>query len=76
MMVGFELGKEKVKDILRPSDSSLTVQSPWLSGRATERGIRRSEVRFLMGSLDFFFVPHTKNIFPYFFTELKTYHLS
>ena len=27
----------------------LKVESLWLSGRASERGIRRSEVRFLMG---------------------------
>ena len=39
-------------------------------GRASERGIRESEVRFLVMSQNFFFVP--KNIFPYFFTELKT----
>ena len=29
----------------------------WLSDRASERGIRRSEVRFLMGIQNFFFVP-------------------
>ena len=29
------------------------------SGRALERGIRRSEVRFLMGTQNFFFVPRS-----------------
>ena len=56
---------------------SPTVESLWLSGRASERGIRRSEVRFLM---EFFYLSHardkTKNILLYFFTELKTYHLT
>ena len=28
-------------------------------GRASERGIRRSVVRFLMGTQNFFFVPHS-----------------
>ena len=44
-------------------------------GRASERGIRRSEVRFLVASQNFS-LSHardkTKNIFLYFFTELKT----
>ena len=31
--------------------------SPWLSGRASERGIQRSEVRFLMGTQNFFLCP-------------------
>ena len=31
----------------------------WLSGRASERGIQRSEVRFLMGTQNFFFVPRS-----------------
>ena len=49
--------------------------------RASERGIQRSEVRFLMATQNFFFVPRSwqdgqKNIFLCFFTELKTYHLS
>ena len=34
----------------------LKVESLWLSGRASERGIWRSEVRFLMGTQNFFFV--------------------
>ena len=55
------------------------MESLWLSGRASERGIRRSEVRFLTGTQNSFFVPRLwqdeKNIFVYFFTELKTYHL-
>ena len=55
------------------------MESLWLSGRASERGIRRSEVRFLMGTQNFS-LSHardkTKNIFLHFFTELKTYYLS
>ena len=31
----------------------LTIESLWLSGRASERGIRRSEVRFLKGNFLF-----------------------
>lgn len=34
-------------------------QSPWLSGRASERGIRRSGVQFLVGTQNLFFVPGT-----------------
>ena len=33
------------------------VESLWLSGRASQHGIRRSEFRFLMGTQNFFFVP-------------------
>ena len=52
--------------------------------RASEHRIRRSEVRFLMGTQNFFFfffhLSHTcvemKNIFFYFLTKLKTYCLS
>ena len=41
----------------------------WLSGRALECRIRRSEIRFLIGTRNFFFVPHSwhnrkKNISP------------
>ena len=44
--------------------------------RASERGIRRPEVRFLMGTQNFLLVSRkTKNIFFDFFTKLKTYHL-
>ena len=45
-----------------------------LSGRASECGIRRSEVRFLAG--EFFLCPTlvtTKSVFFYFFTELKNF---
>ena len=45
-----------------------------LSGRASECGIRRSEVRFLAG--EFFLCPTlvtTKSVFLYFFTELKNF---
>ena len=38
---------------------SLTVESLWLSGRASERGIRRSEVRFLMRTQNFLSVPRS-----------------
>ena len=31
----------------------------WLSGRALECRIRRSEIRFLIGTRNFFFVPHS-----------------
>ena len=49
--------------------------------RASERGIRGSEVRFRMGTQNFFLCStlvtrRKKNIFLYFFTELKTHHLS
>lgn len=54
----------------------LTVKSIWLNGRASEKGIRSSEVRFLMRSKNIFFVPQsTKNILFHFFTELKIDHL-
>ena len=36
------------------------LSSLWLSGRASERGIRKSEVRFLMGTQNFFFVPRSR----------------
>ena len=38
---------------------SLTAESLWLSGRALECRIRRSEIRFLIGTRNFFFVPHS-----------------
>ena len=38
---------------------SFTVESLWLSGRASERGIRRSEVRFLKRNLNFLSVPRS-----------------
>ena len=47
--------------------------SLWLSVRTLERGIRlrRSEVRFLMETQNFFFVPRSWNIFLYLSTELQ-----
>mgnify|MGYP006963848294 CR=1 FL=1 len=36
----------------------LTIDSLWLSGRASECGIQRSEVQFLIRTQNFFFVPH------------------
>ena len=57
----------------------LTVESLWLSGRASECGIRRSEVWFLMNIEFFFLYPmllsRFKKTFFHFFTELKIYHL-
>ena len=46
----------------------LTIESLWLSGRASEHGIWRTEVRFLMGTQNFS-LSHTcaktkKNLFP------------
>ena len=38
----------------------LTIGSVWLSSRASERGIRRSEIRFLMGTQNFF-RPHARD---------------
>ena len=35
----------------------LTIESLWLSGRALKCGISRSEVQFLMGTQNVFFVP-------------------
>ena len=69
-MVSFELGKEVEKSIF------CLIMSV---GRASECGIRRSEVWFLMGTQNFFLCPtlviRQKYLF-YFFTKLKTYHLS
>ena len=39
--------------------TSLTVGSLWLSGRASERGIRWSEVRFPMGPQNFSSIPRS-----------------
>ena len=36
------------------------VESLWFSGRASERGIRRSEVRFQKGTQNFFLVPRSR----------------
>ena len=56
-MVSFELGKEIKKDVFRLVTNvgqrfykhyAITMESLWLCDRASERGIRRSEVRFLM----------------------------
>ena len=41
--------------------TSLSVESLWLSGRASERGIRTSEVRFLMRNQNLFFVPRSRH---------------
>ena len=73
-MVCFELGKEIEKDVFfvlseqyagrvsyelrnRPRSS---VESLWLSGRASEHGIRRFEVPFLIG-LRIFSLSHARN---------------
>ena len=34
-------------------NTPLTIESLWLSSRASERGIQRSEVRFLLGPIIF-----------------------
>ena len=56
------------------------ILSPYEESNLRPVEIRRSEVRFFMGTQKFFFVPRwwqdEKNIFFYFFTELKTDHLS
>ena len=54
------------------------LESMWLSGRASECGICRSEVRFLMGTQNFFVLRSRQdvNIFLNVFTELTTYHPS
>ena len=58
----------------------LSVDSLCLSDRVSKRGIRRSEVGFLMGTRNIFLCPtlviRPKNIFLDFFTQLKTCHLS
>ena len=41
------------QDACHMSETSLTMESLWLSGRASESGIRRSEVRFLMRTQKF-----------------------
>ena len=47
----------------------LTIESLWLSGRASKRGIRRSEVRFPYRDSDYYLCPtlvtKRKNIFLY-----------
>ena len=53
--------------------------SLWLNGRALEQGIQRSDVWFLMGNQNVFFVScfwQDKKHLSLFFTELKTYNLS
>ena len=40
--------------------AQLTVESLWLSGRASERGIRRSEVRFPALGLRIFSLSHAR----------------
>ena len=39
--------------------TALTVESLWLSGRASERGVLGSEIRFLMRTQNFFLVPRS-----------------
>ena len=39
--------------------TALTMESLWLSGRASERGILGSEIRFLMRTQNFFLVPRS-----------------
>ena len=42
----------------------LTIQFPWLSGRASDCAIQRSEVQFLVGTHSFYFVPHLPSAKP------------
>ena len=44
----------------------LTKESLWLSGRASDCEIQRSEVWFLMGTQNFFFVPHSWQVKKHF----------
>ena len=48
------------------------------SWNASKRGVRRSEVRFLMGTQNFFFVPRSRQHenTSVSISELKTYHIS
>ena len=66
----------RTSDLPIPRSDALPLMSHRDYG---ERGIRRSEVRFLMGTQKFSFSlarDKKKNILLYFFTELKTYHIS
>ena len=47
----------------------------WLSGRALECRIRRSEIQFLIGTRNFFFVPHSWHNRKKIFLHLQTRHL-
>ena len=42
----------------------LTIQFPWLSGRASDCAIQRSEVQFLVGTHSFYFVSHLPSAKP------------
>ena len=65
-LVSYSIYKHDGIDLADPSSmqnacymnfiTSLIVESLWLSSRASERGIWRSEVRFLMGTQNFLFV--------------------
>ena len=47
------LAVRRTRVIWTSSETSLTMESLWLSGRASESGIRRSEVRFVIGTQNF-----------------------
>ena len=47
------LAVRRMRVIWTSSETSLTMESLWLSGRASESGIRRSEVRFVIGTQKF-----------------------
>ena len=47
------LAVRRTRVIWTSSETSLTMESLWLSGRASESGIRRSEVRFVIGTQKF-----------------------
>ena len=61
MVCFFKLGKEIDSGEQGPSQSSFITHVLHTAGisniRASERGIRRSEVRFPTGTQNFFFVP-------------------
>ena len=61
MVCFFKLGKEIDSGEQGPSQSSFMTRVLHTAGisniRASERGIRRSEVRFPTGTQNFFFVP-------------------
>ena len=47
------LAVRRTRVIWTSSETSLTMESLWLSGRASESGIQRSEVRFVIGTQKF-----------------------
>ena len=52
----------------------LTIGSLWLSGRASDCEIQRSEVWFLKGTQNFFFVSHLWQVKNTFFSTIYSWH--